>query len=283
MERELIAVTGCDSGIGRSLCGELSGRGYLVAASYLDADPFPGDRHILTRRMDIRSERDIEGFARWVGGLSGRGSGLSALVHNAGVAMGGPVEDTPMAVYREVMEINFFGMVFLTRKLIPALVDSKGRIVIIGSLAGRIAMPFLSPYCASKFAVEGFADSLRREMLPLGVRTVLVEPAAVATPIWNRALEQQVEVSERYRLSVERFREDFIRGGNDGLDTGLAAGMIARIIVKKRPAARYIIAKNRLVPALELCIPDQVMDRLVMRLFGMGRGGRGEGDATADV
>lgn len=179
------------------------------------------------------------------------------------------MEDTPMAVYREVMEINFFGMVSLTRKCIPSLVASKGRIVIVGSLAGRIAMPFLSPYCASKFAVEGFADSLRREMRPFGVRTVLVEPAAVATPIWNRALEQRVEVSAPYRHPVERFREDFIKGGNQGMETGRAAAVIARILEKKRPSPRYIIAKNRLLSALELRIPDSLLDRLVAKLFGM--------------
>ena len=119
--------------------------------------------------MDLRVPADVEAFIAFVKGLCASGHSLAAVVDNAGVALGGPVEDLPMSLFREVFEINFFGAVRIAQAFIPELVASRGRIVVIGSMAGRVALPFLSPYASSKFALEGFCDSLRRELNPFGV------------------------------------------------------------------------------------------------------------------
>jgi NAD(P)-dependent dehydrogenase (short-subunit alcohol dehydrogenase family) len=198
---------------------------------------------------------------------------LSAVVSNAGVALGGPVENLPLDLYRKSFEINFFGAVSIIQALIPELINSKGKICIIGSMAGRIAMPFLSPYASAKFALEGFCDSLRREMNPFGVKTIMIEPAAVATPIWNKAKEQDISfVDEKYMESLRSFQNNFIEGGNEGMTVDKAAVLIADILAQKKPKARYIIAKNMMTLKLILRLPSIVLDKAVKKLFQMNYG-----------
>ena len=272
-EKRVVAVTGCDSGIGKSLASLLAGKGYRVVASHLGTDPLREDSGIVSVQCDLRKEADIRRFAAAVKAEAKKCGGLYALVHNAGIAKGGPVEDTPLKTVREVMEVNYFGIVSLTQKLIPPMRRSKGRIVIHGSMAGRIALPFLSPYAASKFALEGFADSLRRELSPFGVQTALLEIAGVATPIWNKAKRMKLaDFSPVYRRSLRLFLENFVEAGNRGLDREIAARRIVRIIEKKRMKPRYIIAQSTILSRLEMLIPDRLFDRLCVKLFGMDYG-----------
>ncbi|TFH39448.1 MAG: SDR family NAD(P)-dependent oxidoreductase [Chrysiogenales bacterium] len=263
-------ITGCDSGIGEHLARIFADRGFKVVISYLERNPFAGRDDITAMKMDLRSERDIEGFARLVNERTGDGDTLNYFINNAGVALGGPFEDMPLDIYRAVFEVNFFGLLSVTRKVIPALIRHGGRLVVIGSMAGRIALPYLSPYAASKFALEGWCDSVRRELRPQGVATILIEPAAVATPIWNRALGQDASfVQEKYGPSLQKFQEEFIMKGNEGVDVARAAEMIFRRITKKRPAPRYVIAKNTLAARLQLLIPGRLLDAATAKLFAM--------------
>ena len=110
-------------------------------------------------------------------------------------------------------------------------------------------------------------------MNPFGVKTILIEPAAVATPIWNKAKQQDISfVDKKYMKSLYSFRDNFIEGGNQGMDTDLAAMMIAEILFKKSPKSRYIIAKNRLVSKLMLLLPSSVLDKAVVKMFQMNYG-----------
>jgi NAD(P)-dependent dehydrogenase (short-subunit alcohol dehydrogenase family) len=112
--------------------------------------------------------------------------GLDALVNNAGIGVPGPVEAVPLAEWRRQLEVNLLGPVGLTRALLPALLRARGRIVNVSSIGGRVAAPMLGAYSASKFALEAVTDALRREVGPLGIVVVGVEPGAVATPIWGK-------------------------------------------------------------------------------------------------
>lgn len=266
----MAVLTGCDGGIGEHLARLFVNRGFRVLISYLEKNPFAGSDDITAKKMDLRKSRDIEGFAQLVNKHAGGGDTLNYFINNAGVALGGPFEDIPLEIYRTVFEINFFGLLAVTQKVIPSLVRHRGRLVVIGSLAGRIALPYLSPYAASKFALEGWCDSVRRELRPQGVATILIEPAGVATPIWNRALGQDTSfVQEKYESSLQKFREEFIMKGNEGMEIGRAADAIYRRITKKRPAPRYIIAKNILAARLQLCIPGCILDAATAKLFSM--------------
>ncbi|NTW70938.1 MAG: SDR family NAD(P)-dependent oxidoreductase [Eubacteriaceae bacterium] len=266
----LVVITGCDTGIGKSLAGILVQRGYGVVISYVDKNPFGDEKVPFARKMDHRIPEETEDFCKYVRGICKEGRKLEAVIANSGVALGGPIENIPIGIYRESFEINYFGAVKVIQSLIPELILNKGKIIIHGSMAGRIAMPFLSPYVSTKFALEGFCDSLRREMKPFGVKTVLLETAAVATPIWNKAKNQDISfVEEKYMDSLYRFRDNFIEGGNHGMDVDDAAGMIANILLEKNPKARYIIAKNILSPKLLLRLPAMVIDIAVVKMFKM--------------
>jgi NAD(P)-dependent dehydrogenase (short-subunit alcohol dehydrogenase family) len=267
------AITGCDSGIGASLARMFADEGYRVIISYLDRHPFEGTPNVVAGKLDLRDEGQIISFAALVEKHCREKDSLDYFINNAGVALGGPFENIPLDVYREVFEINFFGLISLTRKIIPCLMRSRGRLVINGSMAGRIALPFLSPYTASKFALEGWCDSIRRELNPFGIRTILLEPGGIATPIWNKALEQDASFADRkYSVSLQKFRENFIMAGNRGMNTDSAAAQIFRFITRKKPGTRYIIAQSRLLSFMETLIPDSLLDALVVKMFSMHYG-----------
>jgi NAD(P)-dependent dehydrogenase (short-subunit alcohol dehydrogenase family) len=273
---KLAAITGCDSGIGKSLVKCFTGAGYTAIISYLEQNPFEERPDIIARKLDLRDKARLDSFASLVCRYCDEGHNLDFFVNNAGVAMGGPFENIPMKIYRRVFEINFFGLVSVTQKIVPCLIKSRGRLVVIGSLAGRIALPFLSPYTSSKFALEGWCDSVRRELNPFGIRTILLEPGGIATPIWNKALAQDSSFAdEKYVESLRSFRENFIAGGNSGMETAKAAARIFRLINKKRPRARYIISDNKILSYLETLIPDGILDTLVKRMFLMYYGRQG--------
>ena len=272
---KMAVITGCDSGIGKSLTRCFADRRYMVIISYLSENPYKNEPGIIARKLDLRNPGHVNSFASFVKRCCKEGHSLDFFINNAGVAMGGPFENIPMEIYREVFEVNFFGLVSLTQRILPGLISSRGRLVVNGSMAGRGALPFLSPYTASKFAREGWCDSVRRELNPLGIRTILLEPGGVATPIWNRALEQDSSFADKkYSQSLGLFRDKFIAGGNEGMDTHKAASLIFRMITKKNPAPRCIISSSRILSYTETLIPDRVLDILVKKMFAMNYGGK---------
>lgn len=268
--RGLVVITGCDSGVGKSLVPVLIQMRYKIIISFLDQNPFENEPNVYSRKMDFRKPEEVVDFCHYIKELCGSGKKLEAVFANAGVALGGPIENLPMSVYRECFEINFFGAVEIIQALIPELIRDQGKIMIHGSMAGRVALPFLSPYVSTKFALEGFCDSLRREMNPFGVKTILLESAAIATPIWNKAKNQDISFAdEKYLKSLYSFRDKFIEGGNSGMDMEIAALKIAGILGKKNPKARYIIAKNKTGSKLLLLIPSIVLDKAVIKMYNM--------------
>ncbi|MBN1498215.1 MAG: SDR family NAD(P)-dependent oxidoreductase [Spirochaetes bacterium] len=267
---KLAVITGCDSGIGKSLVPRFIKTGYKVILSYLDHNPFKEHPDIISSKLDLRSSEDIDSFATLVNTLVNKGNRLEYVINNAGIALGGPFENLPISIYRQVMEVNLFGMILLTQKLLPGLIRNRGRLIINGSMAGRIALPFLSPYTASKFAIEGWCDSIRRELNPLGITTILIEPGGIATPIWNKALEQDSSfIDKKYSESINAFRNKFIRAGAMGMDTEKATAHIFKQITCRRPQNRYIIASSRMLSYLETLIPGRILDRIVAKMFSM--------------
>ncbi len=270
---DLVVITGCDSGIGKSLAEVFLNMGFTVAISWLEKNPFKKSENLHDRKMDITKKTDIARFSDMINRLCKEGHELKYLIDNAGIAMGGPVENIPLEIYRRVFEVNFFGLISLTQKLLPNVISAGGRIVINGSMAGRIAIPFLSPYNSSKFALEGFCDSFRMEMRPLGVKVILLEPGGITTPIWTKAKKQDTSfVTERYRESMNAFEKAFIDPNLNAMTSEKAALLIYRKITSQRPGARYIIAESIIKSFLPLLIPKGIFDRLINKLFKMNYG-----------
>src|SRR5262249_14208922 len=152
------------------------------------------------------------------------------LVNNAGIADGGPLELLDIGAVRHVFEVNVLGLIAITQPFLPKLRESKGRIVNMSSVSGRLAVPFLAPYCASRFAVEAISDSLRRELYPFGVHVVVIHPAVVRTAIWDKAAKQDVE---RYRGPVyEPVIPEALRRIRKSQQKGLDPAEVARAIVE---------------------------------------------------
>lgn len=277
-ENRLIAITGIDTGIGKGLCEICVANGYDVAASFLETNPFEDTPGVFGYRMDIRNENEIAGFADFVRNLCGAEDGegvtkrrqLHAIVNNAGVALGGPVEDTPLSVYRNVFEINYFGLVSFTQKMLPDLIRDRGRLFVVGSMAGKIALPFLSPYASSKFALEGFCDSLRREVAQFGVSVTLFEPGGIATPIWSKAKEQDRSfVSPKYLESLALFEKNFIDSGLEGFSPERAARQMFRAIEKNRPPRRRIVDETPAIDRLMTMLPSGFIDAFTAKRFAL--------------
>jgi NAD(P)-dependent dehydrogenase (short-subunit alcohol dehydrogenase family) len=274
-DKKLIVITGCDSGIGESLCRVLIKNNYVTAVSFLEKNPFKNDKNVFAKKLDLKNEKEIKNFAQWIKKICGSRYRLDSLVNNAGIAKGGPVENLPLEIYREVFEVNFFGLISLTQKLTPLIIKEKAKIFIMGSMAGLIAVPFLSPYASSKFALEGFCDSLRRELIPFGVRTTILEPGGIATPIWEKAKKQDSSFADKkYSESLKKFKENFIDNAGKAVSPDFAADIIYKILKKKNPKPRYVVDRHKFLTYLPKLLPEKLLDKIFLKLFEMNYGSR---------
>jgi len=180
-------VSGASTGIGEACALHLDRLGWRVFAGVRrQAD---GERlqaqssaRLTPVSLDITDEAEVAAAAKAVAEALD-GGGLSGLVNNAGIGLGGPVEYLPLDHWRRQLEVNVLGQLAVTQALMPLIRNATGRIVFIGSISGRVATPMLAPYSASKHALEAICESMRHELRPFGIRTVLVEPGAIKTPI----------------------------------------------------------------------------------------------------
>jgi NAD(P)-dependent dehydrogenase (short-subunit alcohol dehydrogenase family) len=222
-------------------------------------------------RLDITDEEHVAALARRVQS-DPQARPLRAVVNNAGIAVAAPVEMIPLADWRRLFEANFFGHVAVIQALLPALLFSRGRVINISSIGGRVAGPTYGAYSASKFALEAMSDALRREVRPLGVEVVVVEPGAVATPIWEKgivaAMTMQSATSEEQRRRYGKINAGALQRARDAAATGVPPDQVAEVITKaitvRRPRTRYLVGRDAKITArLVALLPDRVLDRMI--------------------
>src|SRR5512133_1136305 len=172
-------VTGASSGIGAACARRLESAGWRVFSGVRAAGDAAAGTEVL---LDVTSVEQIRAATKEIGQLD-------ALVNNAGIAIAMPLEFLPLDELRRQLEVNVIGQVAVTQAFLPHLRRSRGRIVFVGSIAGKSALPFLGAYAASKHALEAIADTLRIELRPFGIEVAIVEPGTMATPIWQKARE----------------------------------------------------------------------------------------------
>ena len=266
----LIVVTGASTGMGASAARELARQGFHVLAGVRrdrDADAIrsTGIEPVI---LDITRSEQVEALAARV---AGDPRPLHALVNNAGIQVNGPVEALPMAQWRWVFEVNLFGHIAVTQALLPALLRSKGRVINISSVGGKIAMPTYGAYAGAKFALEAVSDALRREVAPLGVQVVLVEPGGVRTEMAARgiatanhlATQMTPEQDERYGRLVHAINTLMASGTASGLTADAAARVIAKAVTTRRPRTRYTIGRDAaLLTCLVRMLSDRALDRI---------------------
>lgn len=275
-----VVVTGVSSGIGWGVAKVLIARGFRVFGSVrkiADADRLRqefGDRYF-PLIFDVTDEAAVRAAAAQARDALG-GEPLAGLVNNAGVA--GPLLHLPIAEFRQQIEINLIGVVIVTQAFAPLLASGPGggaepgRIVNISSVGGRNGVPFMAPYNASKFALEGLSESLRRELMLLGIDVIVVAPGAVATAIWGKA--DQVDITP-YRGTVflpalEKIRA-FMNGAG-GLAPERLGEVVAKALTTARPKVRYTVAPDPVRTFLTAHLPRRMVDRMIAGRLGLQRG-----------
>ncbi|WP_241732314.1 SDR family NAD(P)-dependent oxidoreductase [Galbitalea soli] len=255
--------------MGAATARQLAARGFEVFAGVRRATDgrdleSAGIRPVL---LDITRSDQI---AALVEQIDADGRPLRAVINNAGIAINGPLEVLRMEDWRRQFDVNFFGHVEVTRALLPALLKSRGRVVMVSSIGGRVAQPTYGAYSGSKYALEAVSDALRRELSPHGVTVVVVEPGAVRTELVGRGGEtartlvagMTPEQQGRYGGLMQAIlsqSEGFLRSG---VDASVAARSIAIAATARRPKTRYTIGRDAAVLiGLARLLPDRVLDR----------------------
>ena len=262
-----VLVTGASTGIGHASAGWLAAEGFRVFGSVRRAEDEARLREcdVEPVRMDV-TDADSIGRARETVRRALDGEPLFGLVNNAGVPSGGAIEHLPLAELRRVLEVNTLGAVAVTQVFLSDLRRARGRLVMMSSISGRIAAPFVGSYAASKWALEAITDSLRREMWDEGVRVVLVEPGQIDTPIWDRLEEMDLApyVGTRYEAALRRLKRDNVAGGRSSLPPARVAEVVSRALRVRKPRARYVVLEpaDRLMLALFRRLPTAWADRL---------------------
>ena len=200
---------------------------------------------------------------------------LHGLVNNAGIALGLPLELLPLDELRRQLEVNLVGQVAVTQALLPHLRRGPGRIVNVGSIAGRSALPFLGAYAASKHALEAVTDSLRVELRPFGIEVAIVEPGTIATQIWQTAAETSRGVAadlpaETLALYAERtaaFREAAAAAARRAEQAEKVAKIVEHALTARRPKTRYRVGRDAARRAWVERLPDRLRDRVYERVL----------------
>jgi NAD(P)-dependent dehydrogenase (short-subunit alcohol dehydrogenase family) len=278
-----VLVTGTSSGIGEASARHLAGLGFNVFAGVRKAED--GERvagpRIEPVIIDVTDDASVTSAAETIGAAVGNG-GLAGLVNNAGIAVAGPLEFIDIAEFQRQLDVNVTGVLRTTQAMLPHLRNARGRIVNISSIGGRVAIPLVGPYAASKFALEGMSDSLRRELRPWGMHVAVIEPGAVATPIWDKGADQAEEldrdappeVRERYGEVIEAVRKASEKNRTDGVPPQEVAEAVAHALTADKPKTRYLVGRDaKMRGPIATVMPDRLMDAAIARALGQRKTG----------
>ena len=277
-----VVITGASTGIGWATAKLLLDRGFRVFGSVrkqADADRLKGEfgANFVPLLFDVTDEAAVLAAARDVRAAL-NGEKLAGLVNNAGISVSGPVLELAADEFRRQMEVNVIGPIIATQAFGPllgadqSLKGSPGRIVMISSVAGKNGNPFTSAYCASKHAVEGFAESLRRELMLFGIDVVIIAPGPVKTPIWSKA-QEAADVSRHQNspyLPVLKNAAAYIQQLESiALPAETIAALVFDALTLPKPKVRYHIAPDKMRYLLAAVLPKRTMDRIVAKRLGL--------------
>jgi NAD(P)-dependent dehydrogenase (short-subunit alcohol dehydrogenase family) len=278
-----VVVTGASTGIGWGCVKVLTGHGFHVFGSVrkqADADrlskEFGGSFTPLL--FDVTDAEAVKRGADIVERALG-GAMLAGLVNNAGIAVAGPLLYLPIDELRQQMEVNLIGQMIVTQAFAPLLGADRsrkgqpGRIVMMSSIGGKNAFPFMGPYSASKFALEGLSESLRRELMLFGIDVILIRPGAVATPIWDKA--DQVDISQfantPYFDALGKIKKVMLDQGHKGYPPERIGRAVYKALTKARPKTAYVENPNKAQGLAVSLLPKRVADAAIATMVGLKR------------
>ncbi|YAF95234.1 MAG: SDR family oxidoreductase [Nodularia sp. CChRGM 3473] len=280
--KNTVVITGASTGIGAACALLLDQLGYFVFAGVRK----DSDAQILKQKasprlspifLDVTDAESIEYAVETLTNAVGD-SGILGLVNNAGIAVPGPLELLPIAEFQQQMQVNVTGQLAVTQGFLGLLRQGKGRIVNMGSISGRSAAPFLGAYNASKFALEGLTDVMRMELRPWGISVSIIEPGAIATPIWEKSFTQVDTARQNLPQSAENLYGSAMSAvrqkvgilTSQGISPELVAQAVVHALTAKRPKTRYVVGQDaKIAVLLKYLLPDQVYDRVMLYSMGL--------------
>jgi len=276
-----VVITGASTGIGWATAKLLLERGFRVFGSVrkqADADRLRGEFGVNFTPLlfDVTDEAAVLAAAREVRAALG-GETLFGLVNNAGIAVAGPVLELAADEFRRQMDVNVIGPIIATQAFGPllgsdlSLKGPRGRIVMISSVAGKNGNPLMSAYSASKHAIEGLSESLRREMMLFGIDVIVIAPGAVKTPIWSKAEEVDISAYKNspFFPALERIRKFMLHLGETGLPAEKIAERIADALTSASPKVRYQITPDPMRHLITAVLPKRMVDKIIAKRLGL--------------
>jgi len=276
-----VVITGASTGIGWATAKLLLDRGFRVFGSVrkqADADRLKSEfgANFTPLLFDVTNEAAVLAAAREVRAALG-GEALFGLVNNAGIAVAGSVLELAADEFRRQMDVNVIGPIIATQAFgpllgsDPSLEGPRGRIVMISSVAGKNGNPLMSAYSASKHAIEGLSESLRREMMLFGIDVIIIAPGAVKTPIWSKAEEVDISAYKNspFFPALERIRKFMLHLGETGLPAEKIAERIADALTSASPKVRYQITPDPMRHLITAVLPKRMVDKIIAKRLGL--------------
>lgn len=271
-----VVITGASSGIGKACALYLDSRGWRVFAGVRKAADGEALAKAASPRLsplilDVTDAKTVSDAATQVEKALGDVA-LIGIVNNAGIGTGGPVEFLDPSELRRQMDVNLVGPLTVIQAFMPMIRRGRGRIVNVSSVGGKVATPFVGPYCASKFALEALSDSLRAELKPWGIEVSLVEPGAVKTAMFEKARSTVDDVlgvlpaegARYYGNEIEAMRGLIASQERVAVSAEAVARVVEHALIARRPRTRYLVGRDaKLMAFFHWLLPDRAFDRLL--------------------
>jgi NAD(P)-dependent dehydrogenase (short-subunit alcohol dehydrogenase family) len=276
-----VVITGASTGIGEACALRLDKLGFCVFAGVRkdsDAQKLQqkGSQRLIPIFLDVTDANSIAFAVETVKNTVG--DEIFGLVNNAGIAVPGPLELLPIADFEQQIQVNVTGQLAVTQAFLGLLRQGRGRIVNMGSISGRSAAPFLGAYNASKFALEALTDVMRMELRPWGISVSIIEPGAIATPIWEKSFTQADTAKQNlspsalnlYGHALTAVRKQVGILASKSISSDIVAEAVIHALTAEKPKTRYLIGQDAKIGAfLKYLLPDRLYDRVILYSMGL--------------
>jgi short-subunit dehydrogenase len=271
--KKWVLITGASTGIGRATAEYLASNGFGVyagARKQKDLEELNKIENVQGIKLDVTKDDDVQAAKNHI---IGQNTGLYGLVNNAGINYIGPLMELNTDEIIIPFIVNLIGVHRITKSLFPFLLESKGRIIMISSINGYIGLPFDGPYCVSKFALEGYSDTLRRELLKFDVKVSIIRPGFIKTIMWDKG-EEQIEPLLRDRKdsifydSGVKLAESFLKEAKEkGIPPVKVAEVVFKALTSKKPKVRYLVSESNLRYRLANLLSDSRIDKIIKKML----------------
>lgn len=279
MTKGNVLITGASSGIGLACAKKFTEKGYTVYGSVrkqADADRLSSELGSTFQALifDVTDGSAINASAK---SLAERlqDEGLKLLINNAGIAVTGPVELLDIDAFRQQYEVNYFGLIAVTKAFLPLLGAMEncsfqpGKIINMSSIASKRAMPFMTPYSSSKAALDSFTEGLRRELMIYGIDAVTINPGPIATPIWEKIdLNTEADMPEIYRKVLKRLIKLVDKESKDAIRADKFADKVFKTFLTHKPKTTDVVIKKKFLKySLLNLVPDRTIDGFIKKIL----------------